>query len=125
MLRAGRVMGMLERALRRLRVLIVEDHFDLGDALTETVQHLGHDACLARDGAEALARWGQVSTPDVALIDLGLPRLDGYGVAQRVRLGGSKAVHVAITGSVATDVPRRCNEAGFDLHLLKPVRMTQ
>jgi CheY-like chemotaxis protein len=110
---------------RRLRVLIVEDHEDLGEALAETVRHLGHDATVARDGPEALARWPAPRAPEVALIDLGLPRLDGYEVARRVSLEGTSALLVAITGSIAPEVPRRCREAGFALHLLKPVRLAQ
>jgi CheY-like chemotaxis protein len=114
---------MVEPASRRLRVLIVEDHPDLGDVLVETISLMGHDARAARDGREALARWNE-PTPDLALIDLGLPHLDGYEVARQVRAAGGPCFLVAITGYVQREVAARCRAAGFDLHLLKPVRMT-
>lgn len=112
-----------EPATRRLRVLVVEDHRDLGEVLVETIALLGHDARSVRDGVDALALWDDPS-PDVALVDLGLPRLDGYEVARRVRATGAATFLVAITGYVDRDVPARCRAAGFDLHLLKPVRLS-
>ncbi|HXH83422.1 MAG TPA: ATP-binding protein, partial [Candidatus Tectomicrobia bacterium] len=105
-----------------LRILIVEDNRDARDMLRMVLESAGHDVREAADGLEAL----QVAArekPQVVLIDIGLPGLDGLEVAARLRatVDGSKAVLVAVTGYGQTDDRRRTAEAGFDLHLTKPV----
>jgi CheY-like chemotaxis protein len=104
------------------RVLIVEDNDDARLMLHEALAFSGHQVREARDGATGLALAAQ-STPDIALIDIGLPDLDGYEVARRLRAspGGRRMALIAITGYGQTDDQRRAYEAGFDAHLTKPV----
>lgn len=112
---------MIELAVRRLRVLVVEDHEHLGEVLVEMVEHVGHEARVLRDGRAALVGWSDPAPPDLALIDLRLPYVDGFELARRLRSLGVGAPLVAISGSLERDVPERCERAGFDEHLLKPV----
>ncbi len=82
----------------------------------------GHEVTLAADGREGLARL-ESETPDVALIDIGLPGMDGYELAKQARtlLGGRKVRLIALTGYGQEQDRQRALDAGFDLHLTKPV----
>ncbi len=104
------------------RVLIVEDNDDTRQMLHETLAFSGHEVREARDGASALALAAE-SRPDVALIDIGLPDLDGYELARRLRAapGGRRMGLVALTGYGQAEDQRRAFDAGFDAHLTKPV----
>jgi PAS domain S-box-containing protein len=104
------------------RVLIVEDNDDARQMLHETLAFGGHEVREARDGASGLALAAE-STPDIALIDIGLPDVDGYEVARRLRAapGGRRMGLIAITGYGQAEDQRRAYEAGFDAHLTKPV----
>jgi signal transduction histidine kinase len=104
------------------RVLIVEDNDDARNMLFEALAFSGHQVREVRDGASALAAAAE-SPPDVALIDIGLPDLDGYEVARRMRAapGGRRIGLIAITGYGQPEDQRRAYEAGFDAHLTKPV----
>jgi len=104
------------------RVLIVEDNDDTRQMLHETLAFGGHEVREARDGASGLALAAEAH-PDVALIDIGLPDLDGYEVARRLRAapGGRRIGLIAITGYGQSEDQRRAYEAGFDAHLTKPV----
>jgi PAS domain S-box-containing protein len=104
------------------RVLIVEDNDDARLMLHEALAFSGHEVQEARDGASGLALAAQ-SMPDIALIDIGLPDVDGYEVARRLRAspGGRRMGLIAITGYGQAEDQRRAYEAGFDAHLTKPV----
>jgi CheY-like chemotaxis protein len=104
------------------RILIVEDNDDTRQMLHEALAFSGHDVREARDGATALTLAAE-SRPDVALIDIGLPDVDGYEVARRLRAapGGRRMCLVAITGYGQAEDQRRAYDAGFDAHLTKPV----
>jgi PAS domain S-box-containing protein len=104
------------------RVLIVEDNDDARHMLHEALAFNGHEVREARDGASGLALAAE-STPDIALIDIGLPDVDGYEVARRLRAspGGRRMGLIAITGYGQAEDQRRAYEAGFDAHLTKPV----
>jgi signal transduction histidine kinase/CheY-like chemotaxis protein len=104
------------------QVLIVEDNDDTRAMLHEALAFSGHDVREARDGQSGLALAAE-KTPDVALIDIGLPDLDGYEVARRLRAapGGRSIGLVAITGYGQPEDQKRAFEAGFDAHLTKPV----
>jgi CheY-like chemotaxis protein len=99
------------------QVLIVEDNDDTRAMLHETLAFSGHDVRAARDGTSGLALAAE-RAPDIALIDIGLPDLDGYEVATP---GGRKIGLVAITGYGQPEDQKRAFEAGFDAHLTKPV----
>ena len=104
------------------RVLIVEDNDDTRQMLHEALRYSGHDVREARDGATGIALAAE-SRPDVALIDIGLPDVDGYEVARRLRAapGGRNIGLIAITGYGQAEDQKRAYEAGFDAHLTKPV----
>jgi signal transduction histidine kinase/ActR/RegA family two-component response regulator len=107
-------------AVRR-RVLVVEDNPDALTVMTRLVRKWGHDVVAAEDGpngVEAALRM----RPEIVLLDVGLPGMDGYEVARRLRqeLNGS-AVLVALTGYGQPEDRRRAHAAGFDVHLVKPV----
>jgi len=104
------------------KVLIVEDNDDTRAMLHEALAFSGHDVREARDGASGLALAAE-KTPDIALIDIGLPDLDGYEVARRLRAapGGRSIGLVAITGYGQPEDQKRAFEAGFDAHITKPV----
>lgn len=104
------------------RILLVEDSTDAREALQRLLELDGHAVVVAADGHEALTRAAEVA-PDIALIDIGLPVLDGFEVARRLRATplGSKMRLIALTGYGRSDDRARVIEAGFDDHLVKPV----
>jgi signal transduction histidine kinase/ActR/RegA family two-component response regulator len=102
-------------------VLIVEDGPDARNALGRLLELWGHHVELAEDGTRGVER-AIASHPEVALIDIGLPGLNGYEVARRVRqVLGDKIRLIALTGYGQPDDHARTREAGFDQHLVKPV----
>jgi signal transduction histidine kinase/DNA-binding response OmpR family regulator len=103
------------------RVLIVEDNPDIADTTATMLAITGHTVRCARDGAQAIAE-AQVFAPEVVLLDVGLPQLDGYQVARRLRQL-AQTRHALIIGLTGYGMPadrQRGREAGFDHHLLKP-----
>ncbi|HEU0033426.1 MAG TPA: ATP-binding protein [Kofleriaceae bacterium] len=104
-----------------VRVLVADDNVDARDTLAMYLEGLGHDVRLAADGVEALRVAGE-HDPDVAVIDIGMPGLDGYQVAAELRARGSRALLIALTGWGQPEDRRRSREAGFDHHLVKPVQ---
>ena len=103
------------------RILVVEDLEDAREALGELLRLYGYEVELAADGPQGV-EMAVRSSPDVALVDIGLPGLDGYQVARRVREHLGRGVFlVAMTGYGQADDRRRAREAGFDHHLVKPV----
>jgi len=105
----------------RRRVLIVEDHDDARDMLRHLLTQTGHEVHEAADGLAGLYQ-ALALRPDAAVIDIGLPGLDGYEVARRIRAAGDAGVLlVAVTGYGQSGDRQRSSEAGFDAHLTKPV----
>jgi len=103
------------------KVLVVDDNADAADTLAQLLDLLGHQARTAGDGASALARFEEFQ-PEVVLLDIGLPDVDGYEVARRIRsLAGDEVQLVALTGFGQSEDKRRAAEAGFDQHWTKPV----
>jgi len=105
-----------------LRVLVVDDHPDAADSLGEILETWGHSVRIARDGVQALGV-AREFLPDWILCDIGLPGLDGYGVAAALRLDPETApIHLAaVTGYGTAEDQRTAREAGFEAHLTKPV----
>ncbi|MGH8659215.1 MAG: ATP-binding response regulator [Gammaproteobacteria bacterium] len=103
------------------RFLVVDDNADGAEGLALTLQMAGHEAQVAYDGPSALTLARQ-TPPDVVVLDIGLPGLDGYEVTRRLRseLGLVKARLIALTGYGQDEDRRRSREAGFDHHLVKP-----
>ena len=107
---------------RSRSILIVEDNEDSRESLRLLLESLGHRVIEAGDGQHGLAL-ALHHRPEVVLIDLGLPGLDGYEVARALRASpsGSSTALIALTGYGQADDRRRSKEAGFDAHLVKPV----
>jgi PAS domain S-box-containing protein len=107
---------------RPLDVLVVDDSKEAAQSLAYVLGRWGYEARVAYDGPGALEQ-AKARRPDVVLLDIGMPRMDGYEVARRLRAreGGDKVVLVAVTGYGQDEDRRRAREAGFDYHMLKPV----
>lgn len=104
----------------RLRVVLIEDNPDLREAFQELLADMGHDVEVAATGLEGVERT-QDCCPDMVFVDIGLPGIDGYEVARRLRATAQAGLHlVALTGYGTPDDRRRSREAGFDDHLVKP-----
>ncbi len=116
-------------AKRQRRIVIVEDNADAREMLQMWLSVEGHEVDIAEDGRDGLALIERLQ-PDVALIDIGLPLLNGYDVARtlRARSQGPPVLLVALTGYGQPEDRQRALAAGFDEHLIKPVnldRLTQ
>jgi signal transduction histidine kinase/ActR/RegA family two-component response regulator len=102
-------------------ILIVEDNADARMMLHEVLAMQGHAVVEAPDGASGIARAAEAQ-PDIAIIDIGLPDIDGYEVARRMRAqAGDRIALIALTGYGQPEDQRRAMAAGFDIHLVKPV----
>jgi PAS domain S-box-containing protein len=105
----------------RRRIVIVEDHDDSRTVLRHLLELEGHEVHAAADGATGVDQIVGLR-PEIALVDLGLPGIDGYEVARRIRKACGDSVYiVALTGYDLAEYRRRSREAGFDDHLVKPV----
>jgi CheY-like chemotaxis protein len=105
-----------------IRVLLVDDYADSAISMGRLLRALGYDVRVAFDGLDAV-RCATEFLPDAAFVDLSLPLLDGFGVAERLR--GAKETSgvrlIAMTGWSNDESLERAIAAGFDLHLVKPV----
>lgn len=111
---------MVEIAEKR-RVLVVDDKEDIVELVEYALEVVGYVVSTARSGTEAL-RIAQAFTPHVALIDIGMPDMDGYELARRLREAHGPAITlVAFTGFTREVDRMRAHEAGFAAHLAKPV----
>jgi CheY-like chemotaxis protein len=106
----------------RRNILIADDNQDALESLALMLRMEGHEVHCASDGEEALALAG-LRRPEIVVLDVGMPKLDGCEVARRIRAEswGRAAVLVALTGWGQEIDRRRSREAGFDMHLVKPV----
>lgn len=111
-----------EGGAARLRVLVVDDNRDSAESLAKIVAMSGHQVRVAYNGEDALVA-AESDPPDLVLLDIGLPGINGYEVAERIRRDPRlrEAKLVAVTGWGQSEDRRRSREAGFDLHLVKPV----
>jgi CheY-like chemotaxis protein len=107
---------------RTRRILVVDDSRDSADSLARLLRRLGHEVEVAYEGPSAYEA-GVALTPDIVLLDIGLPGMDGYEVARRLRAEPSLdgVCLVALTGYGSEVDRQRSTEAGFDAHLVKPV----
>lgn len=108
------------------RVLVVEDHTDSARSLISIIHLWGHDARVARTGAEAIVMAGDYR-PHVVLLDISLPDMDGYAVARVLREtpGLRDTTIMAVTGHGRDEDRQRALDAGFDRHLLKPLELDE
>jgi signal transduction histidine kinase/DNA-binding response OmpR family regulator len=112
------------QAKPRRCVLLVDDNIDLGTTTAALLRTHGHDVHLCHDGPQALTAL-QTLRPDVVFVDIGLPGMSGHEVARAIRgqPGREDLQLVAMTGYGQAEDRRRSREAGFDLHLVKPVSL--
>lgn len=105
-----------------MKVLVVDDNHDAAVSLGMLVELLGHDVRTAYDGVEALNVAAEFH-PDVVLLDIGMPRMDGYEACRRLRAQpwGANIRVIAVTGWGQEHDRHRSQQAGFDEHLVKPV----
>ena len=103
------------------RVLVVDDNADVTDMLAALLEFSGHQVDIAHDGVEAVEAAIRIR-PNAVLLDIGVPRLDGYGAARQIREKlGNGVLLIAITGWGQDEDRHRAREAGFDQHMTKPV----
>jgi CheY-like chemotaxis protein len=106
----------------RRRILVVDDNADAAEMLANLLQLDGHEVERALSGEEALERVKSFA-PDVALLDIGLPGLDGFEVASRIRASNGNDIQlIALTGYGREEDRERARVAGFTAHLVKPVQ---
>lgn len=106
----------------RRRILVVDDNVDSAESMAMMLELSGHDVATAHDGLAAV-ELAKAFRPHVALLDIGMPKLDGYEAARSIRQQswGQKMKLVALTGWGQQEDKRRSREAGFDAHLVKPI----
>jgi CheY-like chemotaxis protein/two-component sensor histidine kinase len=112
--------GAAKRSARSSRILVVDDNEDSADSLAMLLQLMGHDVDTAHEGGQALERTAAFR-PHVAFLDIGLPGLNGYELAGRLRAQYPELTLIALTGWGQESDRRRSQEAGFAAHLVKPV----
>lgn len=105
-----------------MQILIVEDNEDAAESLALLLKLGGHDVQTAADGRSALQTLER-STPDAVLVDIGLPGMSGYELAEMIRSSGRSrgALLVAVSGYGSTEDKAKSAHAGFDAHLVKPL----
>ena len=110
-----------EAPARRLRILLADDNDDAAESMAEILKLHGHEVAIARDGEQALAQ-AESWRPDVLLLDIGMPRLSGYAVCERIRREpwGGDTTAIAMSGYGGSADVARSMEAGFDHHFTKP-----
>jgi len=106
---------------RQVRALIIEDNRDAAESLSLLLDQVGCESVVAHTGPEGVAA-ARVNQPDIVFCDIGLPGLDGYSVARQLRAEkwGTRVTLVAVTAYGREEDRRRAEEAGFDLHFVKP-----
>jgi signal transduction histidine kinase/ActR/RegA family two-component response regulator len=108
-----------------VRLLLVDDNVDAADILADSLRTFGHEIAIAHDGPEAL-RVARNFEPDTAILDIGLPVMDGYELAVKLReqMAARPPRLIALTGYGQEADKARSVEAGFDVHLVKPVNLS-
>jgi DNA-binding response OmpR family regulator len=108
------------------KILVADDNRDSADSLAMVLNMRGHDVSVVYDGEAAVSTYEGIQ-PDVAILDIGMPKLDGYEVAARIRrtTSGRPVTLIALTGWGQDSDKKRTMEAGFDHHLTKPVDLEE
>jgi CheY-like chemotaxis protein len=111
---------------RRFRILVVDDNHDSALSLAMMLSIMGHETRTAHDG-ESAVETAEVFLPDVVLLDIGLPKLNGYEVAQRIRERpwGTSMFLIAVTGWGQDEDRQRSSEVGLNVHMVKPVEPSE
>lgn len=112
----------IDGTTQRFKILVVDDNHDSALSLAMMLSIMGHETRTAHDGESAVSH-AEEFLPDVVLLDIGLPKLNGYEVAQRIRessWGGSMFL-IAVTGWGQEEDRQRSSEVGLNMHMVKPV----
>src|SRR5687767_14338554 len=111
-----------QTAARRFKILVVDDNHDSALSLAMMLSIMGHDTRTAHDG-ESAVETAESFLPEVMLLDIGLPKLNGYEVAQRIRAHawGRSMFLIAVTGWGQEEDRQRSSEVGLNVHMVKPV----
>jgi len=114
----------IEQPLTKRRILVADDNIDAASSLGMLLEMMGHEVCIVHDGVEAVEK-ATTFGPDIILLDLGMPQLNGYEACARIREQPSnkRTLIVALTGWTQEDKKQRSQRAGVDLHLIKPVEL--
>jgi two-component system, sensor histidine kinase len=121
---------MLNERQRRLdsasrHILLIEDNADGRESLRILLSYLGHRVDVATNGLEGLQK-ALNNPPEIAIVDIGLPLLDGYQVAKQIRAAlGREIILIAYTAYDGPETERRARQAGFDVHLVKPIELSE
>lgn len=120
------VLAKSEQTLKGLHILIVEDNEDTATTTAMLLRHFGHEVRIAPDGPAALQAVKD-HLPDVVLVDIGLPGMDGYEVAMKIgeQPNEKRPLFIAVTGFGSEGYYRLSKDATIDVHLLKPVKPEQ
>ena len=113
-----------KRTLPKLKILIVDDNVDAANALGKLLGLQGHEVSLAQDGASAM-RMAPLVSPDAIILDIGLPDLDGYEIARRLKKSKIVCPLIALTGYGQASDKTKARSAGFSEHLTKPVSLAR
>lgn len=107
-----------------MRILIADDNQDAAIILSIVLKRYGHQVCIAHNGIQTLDV-AETFRPDVVLMDIGMPKLNGFDAARQIRKRpwGKSTFLVAVTGWGGEEDKRQATAAGFDHHLLKPVEL--
>lgn len=118
------VSELTERAATRCRILVADDNPDAASALGMLLELMGNEVRLAHDGMEAV-KVAATFLPDIIILDIDMPRLNGYDTCSRIRTqpSNTSVVIVALTGWTQQEMKQRSQQAGFDFHLIKPVEL--
>ena len=108
------------------RILIVDDYPNTAESFAKLLRHLGHDVDVAFDGLQAV-EIAESRRPDIVLLDIGMPRMNGYEAAEWIREQpwGKQIRLVALTGWQGEEHRQRSLKAGFDAHVVKPIGPTE
>jgi len=108
------------------RILVVDDNLDAADSLAILIRTLGYETKACYSGQQAIDETAAF-VPDMVLLDIGMPGLDGFETVSRIRQqrGGDHVIVVAVTGWTRDEDKKRAYDAGFDLHVAKPLHINK
>jgi CheY-like chemotaxis protein len=108
------------------RILVADDNRDSAESMSVVLQMMGNEVLIVHDGVGAVEAAAQFR-PDLILLDIGMPRMNGYEAARRIRdePWGKQIVLVAVTGWSKAEEKQRADQAGFDHHFTKPVNIVE
>ena len=111
-----------EQPLTKRRILVADDNSDAASSLGMLLEMMGHEVCIVHDGVEAVEK-ATTFGPDIILLDLGMPQLNGYEAFAHSRAPVNKGILIVADRLDSNDKKQRLQQAGFDFHLIKPLEI--